>query len=138
LSSSRDQRGGADGERGGDGPQVRGLVVPVGLEHGDVLEPQQHVRMIAECGTRHGIVVLRADGKQDAPGMEPAGGPLHRKECLPHGIALPQDDPVHAVITHDSTPERIVEVEHKALAGHTRRCSDETQQMVGVQRNEFL
>ena len=72
--------------------------MPVGLEHRDVLQPQQHVRMITEGRAGHRVVVLRADGEQDAPRLEPAGDPLHRQECLARRVARSEDEPLDAIV----------------------------------------
>ena len=56
----------ADAEAVGDGAQIAGLVLPVGLETGDIHALQQHVRMPLERLHRVGLVVLGAHGQNHA------------------------------------------------------------------------
>jgi hypothetical protein len=108
----KDQRIEPDPDRLGNPPQVGGFVVPVGLKGGDMLAPQQHVRVLLEGQQGIGLVVLRAD-RQNHPALHQAEHmALKRQKGLPSGLPCPSAmpsrpsspiTPPHSVLSRSST-----------------------------------
>ncbi len=99
-----------------DAPEVGFLRFPVCDETGDVLPSQNHVGVVPEHLLRDVRIILRADRQDDAALCQPLCKTLQRKVCLAGGAPLAQDDALQAIIADHSAPQRVVEVQHQALA----------------------
>jgi hypothetical protein len=94
----------ADVEPRRDGFQVLRLVVPIGLEGGEIRAAENHFGMIAKRRFGDLGVVLGADGQNDAPLLELLGVMLQGEMRFARGAALPKNDAVQAVVTDHAAP----------------------------------
>ena len=65
------------------------------------------------CG---GLVVLRADGQNDAAFAEIQRRGLYGSKRLTAGITLLERDSIEAIVADHPTPNRVVEIEDQAFA----------------------
>ena len=72
--------------------------------------------MLVERFERVGLVILGADREDDPALGKLFGVVLHCEESLAECAALSQHDAVEAVVADHAAPQRVVEIEHKALA----------------------
>ena len=108
------QRIHADIQHGLDVADVAGLVLPVGHEHGDVLQLEDHFRVVQEGFFGSGFIVFGADAKDDAPVFQFLQPQLEGRE----GVAqtqLADLDAVDAVVAHNTAPERVIQIQHDAF-----------------------
>jgi hypothetical protein len=61
------------------------------------------------------LVILGADGENDAASRQLSGVVLDRGKGFTKAISLPQDDAVETVVADDPAPDRVVQVQHQAL-----------------------
>src|SRR5205814_4961459 len=96
--------------------EVRCLVLSIGHEARDVFESQHHFGVLLERCSRVGFFVLAANRQDYAASGEGFDVSLERHEGFADGIALADVDSAESIIADHPTPERVVEVEHQALA----------------------
>ena len=121
-----DQAVQADIERFCNAAQVLGLVLPIGDEAGDVLVTQGHLGVAAEGVLGDLGVVLRAH-RQDHPAvLQPLRVALQLEVGLADGAALAQDQSFDAHVADHAAPQRIVEIEYRALARPAALRRDDT------------
>ena len=111
----KDQGVEPDIQAAGDFAEIGGLVVPVGHEAGDVVQAQDHFRMLFENFLGDVFAVLAAHGQQDAALLQGLGVVLEGEKGLALAVALAEADAAQAVVADHAAPEGVVEIEHEAL-----------------------
>ncbi len=87
-----------------------------------------------EGGERALGIVLRADGKQDAPLAQRPAIELEGLEGLAPRRALADHDPLDAVVADHPAPERVVEIEHQHLAGQAAHGGEDPRHLIAEPR----
>ena len=95
-------------------PYVVDLVFPVGHEHGDVVQPQHHVRVFFEHLPGDVFVVLTADRKDNAPLLELFQPRLQLGE-RPADAEPAYLNVLQPVVADHATPQSVVQVEDHCL-----------------------
>ena len=110
----------ADVEPPGDLAEVGRLIIPIGDETGDVIHPQHHLGVLLEDLPGDRLLVLAANGQQDAALLQRLGVLLEGHEGLALGVALPQADAAQAIVADDAAPAGVVQIEDQALLGQAQ------------------
>ena len=105
----------ADVEPCRDRFEVLRLVVPIGLEGGEIRAAKHHFGMIAKRRFGDLGVVLGADGENDAPLLELLGVMLQGEMGFACRAAFAQHDAVNPVVADHAAPQRVVEIEHQTF-----------------------
>ena len=119
-----DEGVGAEVQLAGDGEDVVGFGLPVGFEGREVFELEDGVG-VGEALSGGCLIVLGADGQQDAPVAQGEAVLLEGGEGLGEGGLAAKDDVVEAVVADDSAPEGVVEVEDQDLAREAVEGADD-------------
>src|SRR5205814_9860059 len=101
--------------------EIGSLVVPIRDEAGNVVQLQHHVGMTLEWLTSVPFLVLAADSKNDATLPKRECIALKRAEGFAFGSALAEANATQAIVSDDTAPEGVVEIQHKTflrLADH--------------------
>ncbi len=117
-------------------PRIAVGVAPARRKTGDIATPQHHVRVFVEGFQRVGLVVLGTHGEDDAALGQIAGVTLEVHEGLAGGAALAQYDAFEPVVTDDSAPERVVEIEHEAFERPPLPRREQPPNQITVKRRE--
>ena len=99
------------------------LSLPVGLEHGDIVEFQDHVGMFLEGFLGGVLIVLRGHADDDAALFELLDPHLELGEGLADAQSVSQLDAFQTVVTDDTAPNCVVEVEDETLLELSLRCA---------------
>ena len=97
-----------------DGADIPGLILPVCHKHGEVLQPQHHLRMLLKgllCGV---LVVFAADRQEDPPVFQFLQPFLEIREGMA-GTKLSDLDPAEAVVSDHTAPKGVVQIQHQAF-----------------------
>ena len=100
-----------------------GLVSPIGDHSNEVFGAQDHHRVLRQRLVDRFGIVLRHDGQQHTVVSQVADVVLEVAVALPDAV-LAERDAADAVIPDDTTPQRVVEIEHEHLPGavqHSRQ-----------------
>ena len=98
-----------------DGAYVVYFCLPVGLEHGYVVELQDHVGMMLKRLPGCFLVVFRGHADDDAALAQFLYPHLELSEGFSDAQSVTQLDAFYAVVANDSAPDGVVEVEDEAF-----------------------
>ena len=97
---------------------------------------QQHLWMLFERGTRNLVGILRRYGQHNSTLAQIESHTLHSKMGLAGSVSLGNLDAVQPVISNNSAPDRVVEVEDQDFAALAPEHTDHAGHVIGVQRDE--
>ena len=117
---------------------LRGLVVPVRLENGDVFQLQQHFGVLFKWLARHLVGVLGRHSQHDPALAQIQSEALHRQVGFAARIALRDLDALEAIVADDSAPNRVVEIEDQRLAALAAQGCNGAGNVIGIKRNQFV
>src|SRR5271168_2159061 len=94
--------------------------------------------MSFERGTCNLIGVLRRHGQHNSSLAQIESHALHRKMGLAYGVSLGELDAFQTVVSDDTAPDCVVEVEDQDLSTLTPERGDNPGHVIGVERNELV
>ena len=97
------------------GPDVVHLCLPIGLEHGDVVQLENHVGMLEERLLGLVLVVLRGYADDDAALAQLLHPHLKLREGLADAQAVAELDSLQPVVAYHSAPKGVVQVQDEAF-----------------------
>ena len=103
---------------------IVGLIVPVCHEYSYVVQLEDHLRVLLKRLTCLVLVVLAADTDDNATVLEFLYPLLDFSIGLPYSQAMAYLNVLPTVITHDSTPKGVVQIQYKTLGKPTFDCAD--------------
>ena len=137
LSSTKHQAIDADVEPRRDRLEVLRLVVPIGLEGGDIGAAKDHFGMIAKGRLGDLGVVLGADGQNDAALLELLGVTLQGEMGFAGRASLAEHDAVEPIVPDHAAPQRVVEIEHQTLLRQAALSGEDAGGEVAVERRRL-
>ncbi len=100
---------------------IAGLILPIGNEHGEVLQAQYHLRMLLKGFLRRPLVVLAAHRQKDPPIFQFLQPCLKIREGM-SGAQFSDLDAAQAIIPNNAAPKGIVQVNDDTLFHRAPEC----------------
>ena len=115
---------------------VVSFVIPVRDKHRDVIQPQRHLRMIAERLLRRLFLVLAAHREDNPALLEFARPFLQRIERVSHA-QLSDLYSLNSIISDHAAPNRVVQIEDQTLLKRAADSFDDVGHGLGNRRKKF-